>query len=175
MRVRLRLHCGAASFTVARLLSLTPSCPPPVGFDPIGRVFPDLTLGAPALSHRHAAEIDPLLGKGERQHETDEAEESDQTKTGYARRLTDHALRDSDHLETPLLEQCGHVSGFALLIDFDPIRKGVSWINQALPLRCDVIPGRCHRVRATRGPMTGSRIEPGISRFRAWSFRTIPE
>jgi hypothetical protein len=39
----------------------------------------------------------------------------------------------------------------------------------------DVIPGRCHRVLAMRGPMTGSRIEPGISRFRVWCLRTIPE
>jgi hypothetical protein len=35
----------------------------------------------------------------------------------------------------------------------------------------DVIPGRCHRVRAMRGPMTGSRIEPGISRFPDAQFR----
>ena len=146
MHVRLRLHCGAASFTATRLLSLTSSCPPPVGFDPIGRVFPDLTLGAPALSHRHAAEIDPLLGKGERQHETDEAEESDQTKTGYARRLTDHALRDSDHLETPLLEQCGHVSGFALLIDFDQAGKAFRGLTK-----------RYHYVATSfRGDATGS-------------------
>jgi len=117
-----------------------------VGFDPIGRVFPDLTLGAPALSHRHAAEIDPLLGKGERQHETDEAEESDQTKTGYARRLTDHALRDSEHFETPLLEQCGHVSGFALLIDFDQAGKAFRGLT------------KCYHYVATsfRGDATGS-------------------
>ena len=129
-----------------RAFSLTPSCPPPVGFDPIGRVFPDLTLGAPALSHRHAAEIDPLLGKGERQHETDEAEESDQTKTGYARRLTDHALRDSEHFETPLLEQCGHVSGFALLIDFDQAGKAFRGLT------------KCYHYVATsfRGDATGS-------------------
>ena len=133
--------------SVWRAFSLSDSkLPPPVGFDPIGRVFPDLTLGAPALSHRHAAEIDPLLGKGERQHETDEAEESDQTKTGYARRLTDHALRDSEHFETPLLEQCGHVSGFALLIDFDQAGKAFRGLT------------KCYHYVATsfRGDATGS-------------------
>ena len=73
-----------------------------MGFDPIGRAFPYPTVCAPALPHQHAGEIDPLPRKGQRQHETDEAEESDQTKTGYARRLTYHALRDSDHFETPI-------------------------------------------------------------------------
>src|SRR5262245_56536732 len=37
---------------------------------------------------------------------------------------------------------------------------------------CAVIPGRRHRVRAKRGPMTGSSVEPGIhNHHREYGFR----
>jgi hypothetical protein len=38
-----------------------------------------------------------------------------------------------------------------------------------------VIPGRGHRVGAFAPPDDRLRIEPGISRFRVWCSRTIPE